>query len=163
MVTREQCLCAFQGIPSCPLTICWLLSRLFWPLSRREIKRQILRKAANVLHGQQKIAEETASWLESCYISYDCFTSILTRIKLYFVVYVRTNLSFFFGGERIWNWPIRFNTFWPLLLPQRKSLRCSSLPFQHEESVASCCCLFGRFGYAAILNLVRNWMLPREV
>ena len=26
-------------------------------------------------------------FLQSCYISYDCFTSLLTRINLYFVVY----------------------------------------------------------------------------
>ena len=42
VATREQYLCIFQGIPCSPLSILWLLNRLSWPLSRREIKHQIL-------------------------------------------------------------------------------------------------------------------------
>ena len=37
---------------------------LSWQLSWLEIKRRILRKAVNILHRQQRLAEETASWLE---------------------------------------------------------------------------------------------------
>ena len=60
MATRGQCLCGFQSIPGSPC----LVTCLSWQLSWLEIKRRILRKAVNILHRQQRLAEETASWLE---------------------------------------------------------------------------------------------------
>ena len=47
------------------LCIFWLLNRLSWPLFQREIKCRILHKTATVLHCQQRIAEDMASWLEA--------------------------------------------------------------------------------------------------
>ena len=65
VATRGQCLWAFRASLLGTLSIFWLLNHLSWPLFWREIKCQILQKAANVLHHQQSIAEETASWLEA--------------------------------------------------------------------------------------------------
>ena len=56
---------AFQDISCSSLSTFWLLCHLSWSLSWQEIKRRNLCKAADYLHRQQKMAKQTASWLEA--------------------------------------------------------------------------------------------------
>lgn len=110
---RQTMPLSFLGTPCSHLSTFWLLYNLSWSFSQREMKRQILCTAVNILHRQHKIAKAMASCLEACRRGRRAITSSMivshhSRQTMFCDIqqltacgYVRTNRLFSFGQKQV--------------------------------------------------------------